>query len=99
VSSGGLDARQDITAGPGYQVPFAAQVRTAGLPVGAVGEITDPAQAEEILATGLADVVLLARAALREPAWPLRAAAELGVARRSAPYPPQYTRGAWPDAG
>ncbi|MDQ1104965.1 NADH:flavin oxidoreductase/NADH oxidase [Nocardioides zeae] len=99
VSSGGLDARQEITAGPGYQVPFATQVRSAGLPVGAVGEITDPDQAEEILATGLADVVLLARVALREPAWPLRAAAELGVGRRSAPYPAQYTRGAWPDAG
>ncbi|HEY1134894.1 MAG TPA: NADH:flavin oxidoreductase/NADH oxidase, partial [Nocardioides sp.] len=95
VSSGGLDPRQDILAGPGYQVPFATTVRAAGLPVGAVGEITDPGQAEKILSSGAADVVLLGRVALREPAWPQRAAAELGVARQDAPYPPQYSRGAW----
>lgn len=95
VSSGGNDARQDIPVGPGYQVPLAAAVRTAGLPVGAVGLITEPAQAEKVLAEGEADVVLLARAALREPAWPQRAAHELGLTWREAPYPDQYTRGAW----
>lgn len=93
VSSGGLDARQDIPVGPGYQVPFARDVRAkAGIPTGAVGLITDPAQAQAILDEDDADVVLLARAALREPAWPLRAAHELGV---GGPYPVQYARGAW----
>jgi 2,4-dienoyl-CoA reductase-like NADH-dependent reductase (Old Yellow Enzyme family) len=62
---------------------------------GAVGLITDPAQAQGILDDGDADVVLLARAALREPAWPLRAAHELGVPAKEAPYPPNYARGAW----
>ena len=57
---------------------------------------TEPDQAGAILRDGHADVVLLARAVLREPAWPQRAAAELGVPWREAPYPPQYTRGAWP---
>jgi 2,4-dienoyl-CoA reductase-like NADH-dependent reductase (Old Yellow Enzyme family) len=97
VSSAGAIAEQEITVGPGYQVPFAAEVRrVSGLPTGAVGLITEPAQAEEVLADGSADVVLLARAALREPAWPLRAAAELGVHRDDAGYAPQYLRGAWP---
>ncbi|MCW0215389.1 MAG: NADH:flavin oxidoreductase/NADH oxidase [Pseudonocardia sp.] len=96
VSSGGLDARQQIPVEPGYQVPFARDVRAkAGVPTGAVGLITDPGQAREILDAGDADVVLLARAALREPAWPLRAAHELGVAPHDAPYPPNYERGAW----
>lgn len=95
VSSGGLDARQQISAEPGYQVPFARAVREAGVPAGAVGLITEPAQAEKVLAEGDADVVLLARAALREPHWPLRAAHELGLSRRETPYPPQYVRGAW----
>jgi 2,4-dienoyl-CoA reductase-like NADH-dependent reductase (Old Yellow Enzyme family) len=95
VSSAGLDARQDITIEPSYQVPFARAVREGGVPSGAVGLITEPAQAEKVLAEGDADVVLLARAALREPHWPLRAAHELGVSRREAPYPPQYLRGAW----
>ena len=92
VSSGGLHASQQITVGPGYQVPFARDVRSkAEIPTGAVGLITEPAQAQAILDEGSADVVLLARAALREPAWPLRAAHELGIpARRrtlSAPVP------------
>ncbi len=95
VSSGGLDARQQISIGPGYQVPFARAVHEADVPAGAVGLITEPAQAEKILLEGSADVVLLARAALREPHWPLRAAHELGVPRTEAPYPPQYERGAW----
>ena len=96
VSSGGNVTRADIPVGPGYQVPLARAVRSAtGLPVGAVGLITDPVQAEAILSDGSADVVLLARAALREPGWPLRAAHELGLAADKAPYRPQYERGAW----
>lgn len=96
VSSGG-NAPASIPVGPGYQVPLAASVRSgAGVVTGAVGLITEPVQAEKVLANGEADVVLLARAALREPAWPLRAAHELGVAVDDAPWPPQYTRGTWP---
>lgn len=98
VSSGGVLApREPVTVGPGYQVGFAQEVRTrSGLPTGAVGMITEPTQAEQVLADGAADVVLFGRVALREPAWPLRAAAELGVPRDSAPYPTQYRKGAWP---
>ena len=96
VSSGGLDPAQQITLGPGYQVPFARDVRTkAKIATGAVGLISEPAQAQLILDEGSADVVLLARAGLREPAWPLRAAHELGIPAAQAPYPVQYTRGAW----
>lgn len=96
VSSGGAVPHQQITIGPGYQVPFAQEVRAvSGLPVAAVGLITDPAQAEGILAEGAADAVMLARGAIREPAWPLRAAHELGVDAKDAPYPPQHVRGAW----
>lgn len=90
VSSGGNSPDQRITTGPGYQVPFARTVRAAsGLPVGAVGLITEPAQAEQILADGDADAVLLARALLREPTWPQRAARELGD---DAYWPDQYLR-------
>jgi len=90
VSSGGnVPAR--IPLGPGYQVPFARAVREAGLPTGAVGLISEPKQAEEIVATGSADVVLLARALLREPHWPLRAAHELG-ATEAVRWPNQYLR-------
>jgi 2,4-dienoyl-CoA reductase-like NADH-dependent reductase (Old Yellow Enzyme family) len=79
VSSGGLTPAQRIDAGPGYQVPFARAVREGtGLPVAAVGEITGVAQAEQLLADGSADAVLLARELLRNPHWPLLAAAELG---------------------
>ncbi|MGS0685017.1 NADH:flavin oxidoreductase/NADH oxidase [Nakamurella sp. GG22] len=96
VSSGGLDPRQKITVEPGYQVPFARDVRTkAGIATGAVGLISEPAQAQQILDEGSADLVLLARAGLREPAWPLRAAHESGIPAAQAPYPAQYTRGAW----
>jgi 2,4-dienoyl-CoA reductase-like NADH-dependent reductase (Old Yellow Enzyme family) len=94
VSSGG-NAPASIPVGPGYQVPLAAGVREAGVATGAVGLITEPAQAEKILANGEADVVLLARAALRESAWPLRAAHELGVAPDNVPWPAQYTRAHW----
>jgi len=90
VSSGGNSPQQKITVGPGYQVPFARQVRqVSGLPVAAVGMITEPAQAEAILADGSADAVLLARALLREPTWPQRAAVELGA---DLPWPVQYER-------
>ena len=92
VSSGGNVAAQ-IPLGPGYQVPLAEQVRTAGLPTGAVGLITEPEQAEEIVAAGRADVVLLARVLLREPHWALRAAHELGVeVGDGIEWPNQYLR-------
>ncbi|MFC5751477.1 NADH:flavin oxidoreductase/NADH oxidase [Actinomadura rugatobispora] len=95
VSSGGLDAAQRITVGPGYQVPFARRVRAeAGVPVGAVGLITRPEQAEAVLAEGSADAVLLAREALRDPSWPLRAARELGAGPVESLYPRQYLRAA-----
>ncbi|WP_269457557.1 NADH:flavin oxidoreductase/NADH oxidase [Auraticoccus monumenti] len=95
VSSGG-NVLAEIPVGPGYQVPFAREVREdAGVATGAVGLITSPTSAEEVLTSGDADVVLLARAALREPAWPLRAAAELGVDWREAGYPAPYARGHW----
>ncbi|MDQ2758820.1 MAG: NADH:flavin oxidoreductase/NADH oxidase [Actinomycetota bacterium] len=98
VSSGG-NAPASIPVGPGYQVPLASGVRAgAGVPTGAVGLVTEPVQAEKIVANGEADVVLLARAALREPSWPLRAAHELGVAVEDAGWPDQYTRGVWPTA-
>lgn len=96
VSSGGVVAEAQIKAGLGYQVPFARAVREkSGIPTAAVGLILEPDQAEAILADGSADVVMFARAGLREPSWPLRAAHELGVPVEEAPYPKQYTRGAW----
>jgi 2,4-dienoyl-CoA reductase-like NADH-dependent reductase (Old Yellow Enzyme family) len=94
VSSGG-NAQASIPLEPGYQVPLSAAVRSTGIATGAVGLITDPEQAEKIVANAEADVVLLARAALREPAWPLRAAHELGVPFEDAPWPDQYRRGRW----
>jgi 2,4-dienoyl-CoA reductase-like NADH-dependent reductase (Old Yellow Enzyme family) len=95
VSSGG-NAPASIPVGPGYQVPLSAGVRRgADIPTGAVGLITEPAQAEKVLANGEADVVLLARAALREPAWPLRAAHDLGVPAEDVRWPDQYKRGIW----
>nr|WP_230487375.1 NADH:flavin oxidoreductase/NADH oxidase [Nocardioides anomalus] len=93
TSSGG-NAQADIPTGPGYQVPFARRVRTeAGVPAGAVGLITEPKQAEEILSEGSADVVLLGRELLRDPHWPLRAAYELGVEAEEL-WPVQYRRAA-----
>jgi 2,4-dienoyl-CoA reductase-like NADH-dependent reductase (Old Yellow Enzyme family) len=90
-SSGGNSPAQQIALGPGYQVPFAAAVRErAGIATAAVGLITEPQQAEDILQSGEADVVLLGRESLRDPSWPLRAAAELGV--ESDAWPPQYLR-------
>ena len=79
VSSGGLTPKQQIKAGPGYQVPFASSIReNAGIPVSAVGLITDPEQAEGILMTEQADQILLARAFLRDPYWAHNAAKALG---------------------
>jgi 2,4-dienoyl-CoA reductase-like NADH-dependent reductase (Old Yellow Enzyme family) len=79
VSSGGISPRQKITAGPGYQVPFAEIVRTeVGLPTIAVGLITEPRQAEAIVEGGRADMVALARGFLYDPRWPWHAAAVLG---------------------
>jgi 2,4-dienoyl-CoA reductase-like NADH-dependent reductase (Old Yellow Enzyme family) len=90
-SSGGLAAHQQITIAPGYQVPFARRIREdVGIATAAVGLITDAAQAEEIVASGSADMVLLARALLRNPRWPLTAAHTLGAHMA---WPPQYERG------
>ncbi|WP_311836122.1 NADH:flavin oxidoreductase/NADH oxidase [Cellulomonas fimi] len=95
VSTGG-NVPASVPVGPGYQVPAAEAIRSgSGLPVGAVGLITTPQQAEAVLTDGAADVVLLGRAALRDPMWPLRAAHELGVPPERAPWPDQYLRGAW----
>ncbi|GAC1343724.1 MAG: NADH:flavin oxidoreductase/NADH oxidase [Myxococcales bacterium] len=91
-SSGGLAPQQAIPVGPGYQVPLAAAVRKgAGVPTGAVGLIGEARQAEEILAKGEADLILLARAELRDPYFPIHAAQELGASARLPP-PPQYER-------
>ena len=92
VSTGGL-VPAPMTVGPGYQVPHARRVReVAGLPTAAVGLITTAVQAEQTLVDGAADAVLLGRAALRDPHWPLRAAHEL---RADVPWAPQYARGGW----
>lgn len=89
-SAGGMTLDEPVPAGPGYQVPFAAAIRReAGIAAGAVGLITAPVQAEQIVATGQADAVLLAREMLRDPYWPLHAARVLGVDH---PWPVQYER-------
>lgn len=89
-SSGGLTANARIPAAPGFQVPFAAAIRReAGVATGAVGLITDALQAEEIIAAGSADAVLLARELLRNPHWPLQAALRLGA---DSAWPRQYLR-------
>jgi 2,4-dienoyl-CoA reductase-like NADH-dependent reductase (Old Yellow Enzyme family) len=91
-SSGGNVAGVKIPLVPGYQVPLAAQVRQgAGVLTGAVGLITSAVQAEQILRSGQADVVLLARQMLRDPYWPMHAAIELGHAES---WPVQYLRAA-----
>lgn len=90
-SSGGNSPAQVVPVHPGYQVPFAERVRReAGIATGAVGMIRTADHAAEILANGRADLVLLARALLADPAWPMRAAKALGVVL---PWPPQYARG------
>lgn len=79
VSSGGLDQRQKITTGPGYQVAFAETIRReVGIPTLAVGQITEAIQAETIIASGQADMVALARGMLWDPRWTWRAAVALG---------------------
>ena len=79
VSSGGLSTEQRIVSSPGYQVPFAQRVRIeTGAKTIAVGMITEPRQAEDILSSGAADLVALARGMLNEPRWAWRAARELG---------------------
>ena len=91
-SSGGNVATAKIPLGPGYQVPFAERIRReVGIPTGAVGLITEPRQANEIVSSGQADCVLLARELLRDPYWPLRAARELG---HEISWPAQYLRAA-----
>jgi len=89
-SSGGLVPFAKIAVAQGYQVPFAEAIRKeAGIATGAVGMITEAEQAEKIIAEGQADVVLLARAMLRDPYWPLHAAKALGV---EVEWPVQYGR-------
>ena len=98
VSTGGVLPQVTIPVRPGYQVPFAERVRNeAGIATTAVGLITKPRQALRILTHGQADAVEIGRAGLREPYWPLRAAAKLGMARDEIDYPPQLVRGAWRD--
>jgi 2,4-dienoyl-CoA reductase-like NADH-dependent reductase (Old Yellow Enzyme family) len=95
-SSGGNVAAAKIPLGPGYQVPFAERVRReANIATGAVGLITEPAQANAIVADGRADCVLLARELLRDPYWPLHAAQQLGV---TVDWPAQYLRAAPPSS-
>ncbi|MFK3800102.1 NADH:flavin oxidoreductase/NADH oxidase [Pseudomonas sp. NPDC088444] len=89
-SSGGISPMQKIAPAPGYQVPFASKVKQeTGLLSTAVGLITDPRQADEIVRSGKADLVAIARAMLNDPRWPWRAAAELGAKVAA---PPQYWR-------
>jgi 2,4-dienoyl-CoA reductase-like NADH-dependent reductase (Old Yellow Enzyme family) len=96
VSTGGIVPYVTIPVGPGYQVPFATEVRKqAKIPVTCVGLISKPKEAEALLEAGKADVVEIGRAALREPYWPLHAAWKLGMTRNQIPYPPQYVRGAY----
>jgi 2,4-dienoyl-CoA reductase-like NADH-dependent reductase (Old Yellow Enzyme family) len=90
VSTGGLSPRQKIPVGPHYQIPFARAVREAtGLKTIGVGLITDPAEADQIIRDGDADLIALARAVLWDPRWPWHAAAQLGATVKA---PPQYWR-------
>lgn len=99
VSGGGAVPHAKIPVGPSYQVPMAARVKAAsGLATRAVGMIADPAQAEDIVASGKADLVAMARAFLDDPRWVWHAAERLGA---KIPYPAQYARVApalWPGA-
>jgi 2,4-dienoyl-CoA reductase-like NADH-dependent reductase (Old Yellow Enzyme family) len=95
VSSGGMSPDQKITLGPSYQVPFAERIkRETGLPTMAVGLITDPEQANEIVTKGRADMVSLARGMLYDPRWPWHAAAQLGHKVQA---PKQYWRSQPPE--
>ncbi|MEZ4996302.1 MAG: hypothetical protein R2758_02070 [Bacteroidales bacterium] len=88
-SSGGNIHNAKIPFGPNYQVPFAEMVKKSGIPSGAVGMITTAGQAEEILADGKADLILMGRELLRNPYFPLQAAAGLGAGIN---WPLQYLR-------
>jgi len=89
-SSGGNSPHQKIPVAPMYQVPFAEKIKKdTGLLTGAVGLITNASEAEQILADGKADLIILARQLLRDPYFPLHAAKELGA---DVPWPPQYAR-------
>ncbi len=91
-SSGGVSPAQVIRPYPGYQVPFAEEIRRrGGIPTGAVGLISTPEQAEEVLGSERADLVLLGRVLLADPHWPLRAAARLRAG--DVAWPVQYARG------
>jgi 2,4-dienoyl-CoA reductase-like NADH-dependent reductase (Old Yellow Enzyme family) len=93
-SSGGNIADAKVPVAPGYQVPFAERIRRdAGILTGAVGMITEARQADDIIRNGQADLVLMAREMLRDPYWPLHAAAQLG---KSISWPAQYLRAAAP---
>jgi len=95
ISTGGLVSGTNIPLSPGYQVPFAEFVKHASsVEVSAVGLITEAHQAEEIITSGKADAVMLARAMMRDPHFPLRAAHELGVELDY--WPDQYLRAKWP---
>jgi len=98
VSSGGLDPRQKVPLGPGYQVPFSARIRVrAGITTWTVGMITKARQAEGIIAGGKADIVALARGMMFDPRWAWHAAEELGV---DTPYSRMYARcepALWPE--
>jgi 2,4-dienoyl-CoA reductase-like NADH-dependent reductase (Old Yellow Enzyme family) len=91
-SSGGNVSHAKVPVGPGYQVPFAERIKhAAAVATGAVGLITDPAEADAVIRSEQADLVLLAREMLRDPYWPLRAARELG---HETSWPAQYLRAA-----
>jgi 2,4-dienoyl-CoA reductase-like NADH-dependent reductase (Old Yellow Enzyme family) len=92
ISTGGLVTGVTIPTGPGYQVPIAEFVaERVDSPVAVVGQITTGAQAEEILQRGNVEVIMIGRAELRDPMWPLRAAHELGIEVDY--WPNQYSRG------
>jgi len=92
VSSGGNVAQPAIPVGPGYQTAFAAEIRDkTGVPTGTVGMITSPEQADHVIRSGQADIVLLARELLRNPYWPMQAARQLKI---DVPWPVQYVRAA-----
>ena len=99
VSSGALVAEARVPVSPGYQLPFSEKVKKAvKMKVRAVGMIADPDQAKEILASGKADMVAMARAILDNPRWVWHAAERFGV---KIDYPPQYQRSRhdlWPGA-
>ncbi len=94
VSSGGQVPNARIPLGPGFQAPFAARIRNeANIPTAAVGMITEPNQANDLVAEGQADMVFMARAMLRDPYWTAHAAIALG---EPASWPVQYLRAAPP---